>query len=385
MMMLWAGGIGMVMAGISMCLADFQLLLMIGQSKSWVEPWKKLIEWGGMNRMLLTVVLAVAVLGLLAMQIYCLMAKSEGRKWWLAGVVLAALAAGSYPFLSKDIYTYLFSAKMVTDYGMNPYLTAPKVLLGKELWLDLMGSIERPYFYGPVYLGLSLVPLLILGTNRIISLILGFKFLNLVFWLIGGWLMERRTGDRKLTAAIWWFNPLLIVEWLVNGHNDLIMVVFFLMGNWWGWGLSFLSKWVGGGMALMLAIAGKKKRLAARGMVLAMFLYLIIRGGQPWYWTWAYMVLPWAEFRDKKSWIAIFVFQIIILAGYGEFIVTKKWGGGEWYRWLVGLAYLLPVLLWRGENKPAAIKIKEIIWAILRPETVQVSERKNSRKKRMRP
>lgn len=353
--------LGLVTLIVSGFFVDFQLVLMVGQDKPWIGFLNRVIEYGGVHRPILAWVWTGTVVALLGMQIYFLTAKNEKTKdWIMAGAVLALLSAGAYPFLSKDIYTYLFSAKMVMDYGLNPYTVAPKAFLGKELWLDLMGSIERSYFYGPVYLGLSLLPMMILGTNRVLLLLLGYKMLNLIFWITGGWLVYKLSGDWRKTMAMWWFNPLLILELLVNGHNDLVMIVLFLAGVWliernknWGWtgfAMSALTKWVSGGLVPVM-VTEKYRKLMARIMLLCLFYFLIVKGSQVWYWTWMYMLLPMAEIKSNKSWMAIFVFQTILILGYGGFVVAKNWGalvpGLVWgYR----LGYLLPLVVWRWEK-----------------------------------
>ncbi|MFA5796244.1 MAG: hypothetical protein WC885_03685 [Candidatus Shapirobacteria bacterium] len=365
--------IGIAMLIASYFFTDMPLVLMIEQSKPGIEFLNKIIEYGGMHRQMLAFAWGGIVLFLLGMQIYLVTRKSnKTRGLRMAGLILAVLAAASYPFLSKDIYTYIFSAKMVVDYGVNPYLVPPNTFLGKDLWLDLMGSVERPYFYGPVYLGLSIVPLLILGTNRVITVLASFKIINLVFFIIGGWAVEKLVKDKNRAMAMWWFSPLLLIELLVNGHNDLVMITLFLLGMVWlekrkifGWVvflMSMLSKWISAGL-LPIVVAGKYRNQVAGFMAIGMFYFLMIRGGQAWYWTWMFMLLPLIEIKDKKSWVAIFIFQVVLMFGYISFVVTKKWGEGwEVLYWVWKFGYLLPVVVWWWERShiPAKIKTREI-------------------------
>jgi hypothetical protein len=364
--------IGVTMLVASYFFTDMPLVLMIGQSKPGIEFLKKIIETGGMHRQILAMVWGGIVLFLLGMQIYLVTRKNEvSRGVKISGIILAGLAAGSYPFLSKDIYTYIFSAKMVVDYGVNPYVVAPNTFFGKELWLDLMGSVERPYFYGPVYLGLSIVPLIILGTNRVITILVSFKIINFLFFVAGGWAVEKLVKNKNRALSIWWFNPLLLIELLVNGHNDLVMIVLFLMGmvliekrkilGWTAIVMSVLSKWVSGGLWPIM-IAGKYKSQVAGLMAVGMFLVLMTNG-QSWYWAWMFMLIPLIWIKDKRSWIAIFVFQALILYGYGSFIVTKKWGEGWEVLYLaMRLGYLLPLFVWWWERShiPEITEINEI-------------------------
>jgi len=63
----------------------------------------------------------------------------------------------SYPFLSHDLFNYLFDAKIVTFYHQNPYIL--KALdFPSDPWLRFMHWTHRTYPYGPSFLFLTLVP-----------------------------------------------------------------------------------------------------------------------------------------------------------------------------------------------------------------------------------
>lgn len=143
-------------------------------------------------------------------------------------LVIAIISLFSYPFLSHDFFNYLFDARIVTFYHQNPYFH--KALdYPADHWLRFMHWTHRTYPYGPLWIVLTLAPsFLALG-----KFLLNFIFFKLMFafFYVAATLYLGRLN--KKWAVFFATSPLVIVEGLVNSHNDLIAVGFAMVGTFY--------------------------------------------------------------------------------------------------------------------------------------------------------
>ena len=139
------------------------------------------------------------------------------------GVVCVTIV--SYPFLSHDLFNYIFDAKIFTFYHQNPYLHAPNEFMA-DPWIRFMHWIHRTYPYGPAYLVLSFIPSF-LSMHVFILNFFSFKLMNAMFYLLGVWSLQKLD---KRSALIFALHPFVIVEGLINAHNDLIAVALAIVG-----------------------------------------------------------------------------------------------------------------------------------------------------------
>src|SRR5258708_38650119 len=97
---------------------------------------------------------------------------------WQAIVIPASifylLFALSNPALSYDLFNYMFDAKLVMVYHLDPHVTSAIRFMGKDDWVRFMRNIFFPTTYGYVWTRLSLLPF-VLGFGRFLSIFLAFK------------------------------------------------------------------------------------------------------------------------------------------------------------------------------------------------------------------
>lgn len=137
----------------------------------------------------------------------------------------------AYPFLSSDLFNYLFDAKIILNYHVSPYTHRPLDFPNDE-WLRFMRWIHRYSPYGPLWLGVSLVPAA-LGFGKFILNFLAFKIFIAAFHLINTYLIYKILAkiDAKkalLGTAFYALNPLFLIEGITNAHNDSILATFLL-------------------------------------------------------------------------------------------------------------------------------------------------------------
>ena len=142
----------------------------------------------------------------------------------IAGIV-ALFGCISYPFLSHDLFNYLFDARILTHYGLNPY-THTALDFQKDLWTRFMHWTHRTYPYGPTFLPLTLIPSY-LGWGKFSITFFLYKLMNGILYFLAIYLLNKK--DKK-AAMIFATHPLIIIEGLVNGHNDLIAVSIGIIG-----------------------------------------------------------------------------------------------------------------------------------------------------------
>lgn len=138
----------------------------------------------------------------------------------------------AYPFLSADLFNYLFDAKIVWHYGQNPYTHKP-LDFPQDDWLRFMRWVHRYSPYGPVWIGISLIPA-ILGFGKFILNFFAFKFFIGSFHIINSYLVYqilKKTNSKYLLPGVLFYalNPLFLIEGVVNAHNDIVQMSFILL------------------------------------------------------------------------------------------------------------------------------------------------------------
>lgn len=138
----------------------------------------------------------------------------------------------AYPFLSSDLFNYLFDAKILTLYHVSPY-THRALDFPQDDWIRFMRWVHRYSPYGPVWLGLSVIPS-VLGFGKFLLTFLTFKIFIAAFHLINSQVIYKvleKVNPKKavLGTAFYALNPLFLIEGIANGHNDLVFATFLLL------------------------------------------------------------------------------------------------------------------------------------------------------------
>ncbi|MCX6731217.1 MAG: hypothetical protein NTZ55_05195 [Candidatus Roizmanbacteria bacterium] len=142
----------------------------------------------------------------------------------IAGII-AIIGCISYPFVSHDLFNYLFDARILTHYGLNPY-THTALDFQKDLWTRFMHWTHRTYPYGPTFLPLTLIPSY-LGLGKFSLTFFFYKLMNGVLYFLAVFFLNKKNRREALLFAT---HPLIIIEGLINGHNDMIAVSIGLIG-----------------------------------------------------------------------------------------------------------------------------------------------------------
>ncbi|MFL5626906.1 MAG: hypothetical protein ACJ788_15090 [Ktedonobacteraceae bacterium] len=154
---------------------------------------------------------------------------------WPGAVMAGALLVVTQALISGDMFVYADYGRTIVAHGANPYFVAPAVFAHDPItrlddWRDVTAA------YGPLWLGFSSLIALIAGTSATDYLLLfrisafAAHLVNIV--LVTAILRTQGRSSRTVTlgAFLYAWNPLLILESCLSGHNDVFMITLILLG-----------------------------------------------------------------------------------------------------------------------------------------------------------
>jgi hypothetical protein len=169
--------------------------------------------------------------------IYVLATKPlSGRWFWIE---LSAILLGAFifrlmllplePGLSRDAWRYLWDARVIV-HGYSPYVYAPGDKVLQPLWNILYQNCRfrnEPTKYPPAAEAIYVISYLLDSQN-----LFGLKSIFIVLDMITcgalTWLLARRGLDPRRVLIYAWC-PLPIVEFALEGHLDVIVVMFTVL------------------------------------------------------------------------------------------------------------------------------------------------------------
>lgn len=244
-------------------------------------------------------------------------------------IVISVLLLLSYPFLSRDLFNYMFDAKIFTVYGENPYLK--KALdYPQDDWVRFMHWTHRVYPYGPTFLPITLIPSF-LSIGKFILNFFFFKLVNVLFYAISVYILNKLN---KKWAIFFATNPYVLVEGIINAHNDLISLALSLIGIYY----LLEKKEVKSRIMLLIGAGIKYLNFPLIGLTrnnwnysnyvvlfaqVGLLIYLCIdRGIQQWYFLVLLAFLPFFE----KHVMRLNIFFAGLLFSYYPYIRLDGWG-----------------------------------------------------------
>jgi len=133
----------------------------------------------------------------------------------------------AYPaILSFDIFNYIATAKVTFFYHENPYLIMP-IQFANDPMLLFTHAANKVALYGPLWILITGVPFL-LGFNNFLLTLFNFKLLALLSYLLASFFVYKLSDKSLKVLMLFSLNPLMLVETLVSGHNDMLMIAFVL-------------------------------------------------------------------------------------------------------------------------------------------------------------
>lgn len=244
-------------------------------------------------------------------------------------VMVGVILLFSYPFLSHDLFNYMFDAKIFTYYQQNPYLHRA-LDYPHDTWLRFMHWTHRTYAYGPVYLPLSFIPSYLSFAKFALGFFF-FKLMNVLFYWLAIFVLNK---INRRSAVFFATNPYILVEGLISAHNDLIYLSMSLVGIYF----LFKNSEVKGRIMLLLSAGIKYISLPLIGLTKNNWMYsnyivllaqmvLIVyvcmqKGIQQWYFLAFIAFIP---FFDRFV-IRLNILFAALLISYYPYIRLGGWG-----------------------------------------------------------
>lgn len=249
----------------------------------------------------------------------------------------------SYPMLSYDIFNYIATAKVTFQYQENPYVIMP-IDIPNEPMLSYTRAANKLALYGPTWIALTSFPHLVSMGVPFFSII-SFKLFVTLFYVALTYMIFRKT---KRWSQVAWFalNPLVLLEVIVNGHNDIVMMTLAIGGLLlWHRNTNIYKSigiilWVSSVLVKGATIAllplfflpsweWEKKMKLGFFLMFGVFLMSPLREEMyPWYAIWW---LAFAAFipMKKQSWIHGFSYWLSfgLMLRYVPWIATREYGG----------------------------------------------------------
>lgn len=147
-------------------------------------------------------------------------------------IVLGVTAVITPPVFSTDTFSYAVFGRIASVYQQNPYLVTPRLAATFDPLMPYLYWKDIPSPYGPLW---TMVSQVIAAGPEVspLELVLRFKLFALTVALLDGWLVYLLVRDRWPLQAGWLYlgfawNPLLLIEGVVIGHNDVLILALLL-------------------------------------------------------------------------------------------------------------------------------------------------------------
>lgn len=166
--------------------------------------------------------------------------KEKPSRLWLlflfGSILIFGLTLLLQPRLfSDDVFTYIFSGRILAVYHANPLNTAPGQF-PTDLYVQwVIAGRDAPNIYGPLWLCVTWL-LVGFGGNAVTTLLL-FKGLALLAHLVNCllvWSILGKTAPtRQLPGTLLYaWNPLALIELAGSGHSEGLLLTLLLLATW---------------------------------------------------------------------------------------------------------------------------------------------------------
>lgn len=154
-------------------------------------------------------------------------------------LVVAVIFFIMLPFTSTDIFYYMATGRSEAKYGVNPYYTSVGQLMQNDEYKEQTENDEillkmpqvwknTTIVYGPIWpLICKILSSMSMG-NLSFSLFI-YKLFNLILHIANCYLIYKISNKKKIFTLIYGLNPMILLEGIVNVHNDMLSIFFILI------------------------------------------------------------------------------------------------------------------------------------------------------------
>ena len=243
------------------------------------------------------------ILLVILFSLYVYFLKHTPKIWIIPAA--AGILLFSYPALTYDLFNYITTAKVAFTHGENPYVVMP-VEIPNEPNLAFTRAANKFALYGPVWIALTAIPHT-LGSGNIWATMFAFKFMNVATYFGFCYFIWNVTKN-SMNVIFFALNPLVLIEVIMNGHNDIYMIFLALVALKYKNIFALVASWFIKGATLILAplqllkITWEKTLVAAYWLLaFVFFVFAPIREElYPWYAVWLIATASLMNFKSHK-------------------------------------------------------------------------------------
>ncbi|MEM7116859.1 MAG: polyprenol phosphomannose-dependent alpha 1,6 mannosyltransferase MptB [Chloroflexota bacterium] len=142
----------------------------------------------------------------------------------------------TYPINANDLYRYYIRGRIRSVQGESPF-TQPPNAFPDDPYLPLAGEwADATSPYGPFW-ELAAAGITSLAPDNLLLGMVLFKLLGAVAHgatavLIWQLLVHRETAVRAAVTLLWAWNPALLLFFVTDAHNDVLMIFWLVLGYW---------------------------------------------------------------------------------------------------------------------------------------------------------
>lgn len=233
---------------------------------------------------------------------------------FLFGITVGILLLAYPAMLSYDVFNYMTTAKVIFLYHENPYVVMPIEFIN-EPFLSFTRAANKVALYGPAWILLTGIPY-IFSFQNFLLLLFGFKILVTSFYIGTIYLIWRLTKNHT-ASVLFALNPLVVIETLVSGHNDIVMMFFVLLSYY------FIQK--------------KKNLMSIIAFILSALIKYVTLALLP---VFIFLVLKTLR-KEKINWNKIFSLSVLTMIGVFLLSPIRE----EFYPWYVIWFFSYAILL----------------------------------------
>ncbi len=224
-------------------------------AKDFLFSMQTILSGYGLNS-IPTIIFAAVSVAAVILYLIALKVKFTLKQIILFTVLFQIVTFVSFPILSTDIFSYIFSERVATVHGENIWQVKPATFPDDQFGV-LADWKDTTSVYGGIHFLLYLLPSYI-GQNDLVTLVILYKlvpalFAAGIFYVLYLVLKEQKKNYLNWALIFVFWNPIFILEIFGSGHNDSMMIFFTLLSYYF-----FRKKlWFFAGIILALAVQVK--------------------------------------------------------------------------------------------------------------------------------
>ncbi|GAC1389390.1 MAG: hypothetical protein NVSMB38_03440 [Ktedonobacteraceae bacterium] len=155
----------------------------------------------------------------------------------LGGALLFSITLLFQPTLfSDDVFTYIFSGRILAIYHADPFNTAPFQFPSDPYLRWVVAGHDAPNLYGPFWYYIASLLVHIGGSNQVGTLLLfkGLAILSHLLNIVLVWGILNRVAPKRrvLGTLLYAWNPLILLELAGSGHSEGVLLFLLFLGTW---------------------------------------------------------------------------------------------------------------------------------------------------------